>query len=217
VGTFAGADGPIYFDSGNRRPITIESAQIDGTDLRVLVPETVVIGGQTLSVPRQPSISADGRTVAFHMSRAGAGAVLMQCAVETGAVSFLDFGRATPIEGAAVSLSPDGEQVAFVNMSGAIPPPIDPIRGGVGPSSWLWIADKNGVRIGLDLPPLGWFVGVPQWSPDGRWIAVAVMPQSPGGTSQIQLVDPNDPTNTRVVAEQTSMSTPTGKPSGRTK
>jgi len=203
VGTFGGLDGPIYFDSGNRSPTTIDQALADGTNHRVVVPNTVDVGGQTLAVPRQPSISVDGRTLAFHMSRVGSGTgVLMQCTVDTGQVSLLDFGLGSPVGGSAVTWAPDGTQAAFIAEANTTPP-TDPF-GGRTLSTWLWIVDKNGIRIGLDLPDIGWFVHPPQWSPDGRWIAIGVaarqsLPDPP--VEHVWLVDPTDPTNTRVIVD----------------
>ncbi len=153
-----GADGRLYFTSDRNADVALVVAAADGTAARTIAPSA--------AVDDFPAWAPDGRRIAFTSDRDGDEEIYVTALARGGVVQL----TRNAIDDYDPTWSRSGRRIAFIR---------DP-----GEQEELWVADADGrnARRILRADTLLY----PEWSPNGRWIAVkldssiAVVPSSGG-------------------------------------
>jgi len=134
-------------------------------------PRSLEVRGAPVEVARGVATNVGSGAVQFALSGTGAAIWAPGGVTASYRVVWIDgAGVESPVDVPSapyneLALSPDGTRLALI--------------GGPGATSDLWIADL--VRGGLTRLTNGEFVYAPTWTPDGRTIAYAVVPESRSG------------------------------------
>ncbi|WP_018685287.1 DUF11 domain-containing protein [Actinokineospora enzanensis] len=204
VAAFPGTNGKIYYHDGAGDNLDIYSVNPDGTERARLTTDS----GYDIS----PSVSPDGRKVAFVSGRGGVGQVWVMNAdgsgqIQVGTDGVVDRGFVVPTiswspdsriyysnqDGVIVSVKPDGTGRTPTGVSG-VDPVVSPkgtriayigLPTGLGNDN-LWVSDlrgTNAVRL-TDNPDFtsAWH---PDWSPDGSRIAFTLFGRTTSATSVV--------------------------------
>lgn len=158
--TIAFTRGPASGLIGAPGPYKLMLMDADGSNIRELLADNGANFAQVWTV--------DGKSVIYTNTNEN-GAIVQSIDVQTGAITFL---TQVNYQSAGVAFSPDGKRIAHEAM---LP----------GNHYAVYVSDLDGGNAKLIADAYPIVVTIPQWSPDGKWLAVSVQDMSISETSPV--------------------------------